>query len=243
MPHSRRVVLAQLAATGVLAACRPDPKADAPEDSDLVDLDDSGITGDDSSTIDSAVASEQPFPEALAGQCQTEAEALEACPRTPPSSEGPFYRERIPYRENFDVRDEDATHIVVTGRVIAEETCAPVPGAEIIVWHATPEEVYDDTEDFHCTGRVVCDDEGFYCFYTCRPPPYPNGDNTAYLAAHFHVHVWVGDKIVHTTQLYFEGDPHLESFVPPALIKQEVEVEPGVVAVVHDFSLSPEALG
>ncbi|MCB9744924.1 MAG: hypothetical protein H6741_29080 [Alphaproteobacteria bacterium] len=239
MPQSRRTVLVQLAATSVLAACDPEGKVGTPEDSAL----DSGKPEDTGSPHSGDSGwSEQPFPEGLSDECLTDAPDLETCPRTPPSSEGPFYREGTPFRENFDVRGEDATHIIVTGRIVAEETCEPVPGAGLIVWHATPLEIYDNGEDFHCRGRVACDEQGYFCFYTCRPPPYPNGDNTGWLAAHFHIHVAVGDRIVHTTQLYFEGDPYLESFIPPALIKQEEEVEPGVVAITHDFSLSPEAL-
>ena len=141
-----------------------------------------------------------------------------ACGPTASDIEGPFYRPDIPIGGNLDVHGDDGLPLVLSGRVV-DTACAPIEGAVVEIWHATPvapggepgdvEAVYDASEAYRYYGQVATDADGRYEFTTLRPGWYLNG--SAYRPAHIHVKVWVGDQEQLTTQLYFTGDPFNET--------------------------------
>ena len=61
-----------------------------------------------------------------------------SCAPTPPDSEGPFYAPGAPERV------QTGRGLVVRGAVRTAESCAPIPGARIERWQASPEGTYDD---------------------------------------------------------------------------------------------------
>jgi protocatechuate 3,4-dioxygenase beta subunit len=140
-----------------------------------------------------------------------------ACEPSPPDIEGPFYRPNIPVGGELDLHGDAGVPLILSGVVIGTD-CAPVEGAVVELWHATPvlpagapgdvDAAYDDTELYRYYGQVATDSEGRYSFTTLKPGWYLNGPK--YRPAHLHLKLWVGGEARLTTQVYFAGDPFNE---------------------------------
>ncbi len=139
---------------------------------------------------------------------------VDVCEPTDADIEGPFYREGIPIGGNLDIHGDDGVPLILQGRV-RDASCAPLAGAVVEIWHATPvapggragdvEASYDDTKQYRYYGQVAADVDGQFEFTTLRPGWYLNG--AQYRPAHVHLKVWVRGVERLTTQLYFVGDP------------------------------------
>lgn len=148
------------------------------------------------------------------------------CQPTPPQTEGPFY----PVHEQDD-KDNDLTVVRghakrATGQVIyiigqvRDQECRPIAGARVEIWQAAASGRYrhpDDTNtrashdpDFQHWGIAVTDQEGRYQFKTVKPSPYPA---SLFWTRPAHIHFKVHRKgfPTLTTQMYFAGDPYLDS--------------------------------
>lgn len=110
--------------------------------------------------------------------------------------------------------------IIVHGKLL-DEDARPVPGKLIEVWQANAGGRYRHVKDgylaplddnFGGCGRCLTQEDGSYSFRTVLPGPYPwpNGGNN-WRPAHIHFSVF-GDGFAQRliTQMYFEGDPHIE---------------------------------
>lgn len=137
-----------------------------------------------------------------------------ACPPSPPDIEGPFYRPDIPVGGDMDIHGDAGLPLIFSGTV-TDTDCAPLEGAVVELWHATPvlpdgapgdvNAEYDGTDAYRYYAQVATDADGRFEFTTLRPGWYLNG--SAYRPAHLHLKVWVGDSERLTTQVYFAGDP------------------------------------
>lgn len=110
--------------------------------------------------------------------------------------------------------------ILVHGRLLDEDG-RPVPNALIEIWqanaggryrHVTERYIAALDPNFGGCGRTLTDDDGHYVFRTVMPGPYPwpNGPND-WRPAHIHFSLFgpaFGQRLI--TQMYFEGDPHIE---------------------------------
>ena len=110
--------------------------------------------------------------------------------------------------------------IMVHGYLL-DENARPVPEALLEFWQANAGGRYRHKKDsylapldpnFGGCGRTITDEMGYYSFRTVRPGPYPwpNGGND-WRPAHIHFSCfgqgWAQRLI---TQMYFEGDPHIQ---------------------------------
>lgn len=139
------------------------------------------------------------------------------CEASPGSIEGPFHRPDIPIRSDLDLYGDAGIPVRLAGRVV-DGACAPVVGAIVELWHATPsaprrepgdiDATYDNGDEHRYYGQVATDREGHYAFETLKPGWYLNG--AAYRPAHLHLKIWADGVERLTTQLYFEGDPFNE---------------------------------
>src|SRR5690606_35883591 len=109
-----------------------------------------------------------------------------SCDPTEASIEGPYYKEGAPGRMVLVEEDMPGTRRTLTGRVLAEGTCAPLAGATVDVWQADSEGAYDEA-GFRLRGVLETDGEGGYEIHTIVPGHYLNGDQ--YRPAHIHVKV------------------------------------------------------
>lgn len=71
-------------------------------------------------------------------------------------------------------------------------------------------------EDFTLGGKITADNNGQYNIETIFPGKYSEAGATR--PAHIHLKISPPGLSSHTTQLYFEGDEHLDYFVKPSLI-------------------------
>ncbi len=107
--------------------------------------------------------------------------------------------------------------IIVHGRVL-DERGKGVAGALLEFWQANAGGRYRHKKEgyvapldpnFGGCGRTITDEDGYYCFRTVQPGPYPwpNGIND-WRPAHIHFSVFgsgFAQRLI--TQMYFEGDP------------------------------------
>jgi protocatechuate 3,4-dioxygenase beta subunit len=139
---------------------------------------------------------------------------------TPAQAEGPFYPVAKP-----DDRDNDLTVVrgtagpaqgdvlELSGRVVAPDG-RPVPGAVIEIWQVDATGAYLHPDDpgvgerdprFQGYGEDTADELGRWTFRTLDPVHYETRPR------HIHMRVLVDGAPALTTQVYFTGDPFLQS--------------------------------
>jgi protocatechuate 3,4-dioxygenase beta subunit len=141
---------------------------------------------------------------------------------------GPFWREGTPFSENgaHIAKGVDGAKLDVEVRV-SDEGGRPLPGAEVDVWHTSPDGLYDtqigDGTEHNMRARFRADAAGLVRFTSVMPQSYPIpddgpvGDMLKALGRHpfrpAHVHFWLtapGYRDL-VTQLFVEGDEYLDA--------------------------------
>lgn len=135
--------------------------------------------------------------------------------RTPSSTEGPFYPDKLPLDTDNDLLIiNDAmtpsvgkiTHL--SGRVLDTDG-KPVKNAGVEIWQVDGKGSYLHSRgdggkgrdrNFQGFGRFTTNRKGEYYFRTIRPVPYPGR------TPHIHVAVNIKGKRALTTQLYLESE-------------------------------------
>jgi hydroxyquinol 1,2-dioxygenase len=141
---------------------------------------------------------------------------------------GPFYVEGAPTRERgTDMADADSGNTATfRGRVLTPDR-QPIAGAVLDVWQTAPNGLYDIQDPsqprMHLRGKFETGTDGRYEFHTLKPVSYPiptDGPVGALLAlqgrqpyrpAHTHFIVSAPGHRRLVTELFAEGDPHLDS--------------------------------
>ncbi len=247
----RRDVLIQFAATAVIGGCAdtsnpPGPQVDPVDEdtgsgSDGEDTggaggDDTGTTGGDDDTGGTGGADDTggsggddtgEVDEDWDGAECTQADAPlpgENVGLTPEMSEGPFFRDDMPERAELDVRGNQQTVLILTGRLMDSDR-VPIVGAKVCLWHADDDGIYDtSSSDHHLYGYLVTGDDGSFCFKTSRPAPYMDFDRGVYNPGHLHWKVFSADgEHIFTTQHSFQDDPYLENATFPEACLLPVE--------------------
>jgi catechol 1,2-dioxygenase len=160
---------------------------------------------------------------------------------------GPRYKPKAPLRPDGNLLDRPAEPgaqpFELSGRVYDVATGEPVPGAELDVWQADHNGLYDD-DGYHLRGIVVADKAGRYRITSVLPADYPSHwDDTittiyaligrgTLRAAHVHMNVSLDGRHVLTTQVFRSDSPSLDDdlvigIVKPELIGTVVPPEPG----------------
>ena len=160
---------------------------------------------------------------------------------------GPRYKAGAPLRPDGNLLDRPtepgAQPFTLSGRVLDIATGAPVPGAELDVWQADHNGLYDD-DGYHLRGIVVADESGRYRIESVLPADYPSHfDDTittlyaligrgTLRAAHVHIKVSLDGRHLLTTQVFRSDSPSLDDdlvigIVKPELIGVVVPPEPG----------------
>lgn len=145
---------------------------------------------------------------------------------TPGMITGPFYPDRLPDDQDWDLLrngglDSSATPLIVEGvvRGVFGPPARPVRDATVELWQCDANGRYLHNGDatptprdagFQGYGVVRTDAEGRYRFRTLKPPSYtadagPFGIITR--TPHIHMAVTVGGVRRLTTQLFFTGEP------------------------------------
>jgi protocatechuate 3,4-dioxygenase beta subunit len=154
------------------------------------------------------------------GQTETQANLL-----------GPFWRDDQPIRASGDSLVRSATPgsgLAVDVRVIDWEG-RPVAGAEVDVWHSSPEGLYENQDpaqaEMNLRGRFMTDTAGRFHFRSVKPAGYPIpidgpvGDLVRatrrhhYRPAHLHFMIYKPGFKTMISQIYSPDDEHLDSDV------------------------------
>lgn len=169
---------------------------------------------------------------------------------------GPFWRLNSPRVENGGSilrSDTPGPPLVVTARVEDQEG-RPIAGAEIDVWHCSPDGLYEnqdaDQADMNLRGKFTTDADGRFGFRSVMMIGYPIPTDGVvgallkaqkrhpYRPAHLHALIFKSGYKVLISQVYDPRDPHIESDaqfgVTQALIGDFVrhdEVHPGDAAI------------
>jgi protocatechuate 3,4-dioxygenase beta subunit len=136
---------------------------------------------------------------------------------TRPNLEGPYYMPGAPLRADGVLFDgpppPHAPLITLKGRILDARTTVPVPGAELDIWHADQDGIYD-RQGFYLRGKVRTDDQGRYVVRTIMPNDYAEHDldpigelfralgRHNHRAAHIHFKIWTGGVERLMTQLF-----------------------------------------
>ena len=144
---------------------------------------------------------------------------------------GPFWRSGAPTMASGDsiVRSPTAGERVVVRAEVVDGEGRPVEGAEVDVWHASPEGFYENQDpvqaDMNLRGRFVTDAQGRFELRTVKPSGYPVpvsgpvGDLLRMQGRHnlrpAHIHFLIAKAGFKTqfAQVYSADDPNLESDV------------------------------
>jgi len=175
---------------------------------------------------------------------------------TEPTVLGPFHVEGAPRREMGDsiVIDDDPGPRIRFRGVVRDVAGAPVEGAELDVWQAASNGLYDvqdpDATPMNLRGRFVTGADGRYELVTVRPVPYPiPGDGpvgamlracgrTDVRPAHTHVRVSAKGYRQVTTLLIDAGSAHLDTD-PVFAVRESLVVDMSGDTVDHDFVIEP----
>ncbi len=139
-----------------------------------------------------------PDKESFKGNCETTNDIL-----------GPFYRPNAPTQKDITHKELEGQRVTLKGRVFGDDCITPLKGSLVEIWHANTKGEYDnETKEFHQRAQWFTDENGEYSFTTILPGKYKNGH--LYRPAHIHYRVSEENSHELISQIYFQGDPHIE---------------------------------
>lgn len=211
-----------------------------------------------STTTSIAVGEVAPIVEALVPEMF---EDLAICAVTPETTAGPFPSRDL--LDRSDITEGYDGHPLRLGIRVVDDTCAPVAGAVVDIWHTDASGDYSSYTDdgsgkdegegsTFLRGVQTSDDAGVVEFQTIYPGWYPGR------VVHIHATVQVPGGGSHTTQLYFDevyteqvfGEtPYLEFGLPDTswatdrLAGDPATDGSGIVLVPAETHLGPGTLG
>ena len=133
--------------------------------------------------------------------------------------QGPFYTPNAPTIQENKLTDdnEQGTKLIISGRVLNLDCSQVIPNAVLDLWHANDAGDYDRV-GYNLRGKTTTNNEGFYIFETIKPGPYLIDPNTnTFRPSHIHIKITPPGFPELTTQLYFEGDPHIATDVAASI--------------------------
>jgi protocatechuate 3,4-dioxygenase beta subunit len=154
------------------------------------------------------------------GQSETQASQL-----------GPFWRDDQPLSKSGDslVRSPKPGPGLVVRAYIADQNGHPVAGAEIDIWHSSPQGLYENQDpeqaEMNLRGRFISDSAGCFDFRSVKPAGYPipvDGPvgelvratrRHNYRPAHLHFMIYKPGFKTLISQIYTPDDEHIDSDV------------------------------
>ena len=156
---------------------------------------------------------------------------------------GPFYRPGAPMRTNLVPSGSKGVPLNLIGTIYQTDGTTPQQDVLIEAWQCDENEHYDNTsDDYLFRGMTKSDTKGVYNFQTIMPVPYEASPNS-WRPAHIHLRVSSPTHQDLITQIYFQGDPHLESdssSASPTAVNRILKVteEAGVKTVKFDVIMA-----
>lgn len=129
------------------------------------------------------------------------------CTPTFEDGDGPYYIPNAPNRSNLANPASRATSLTVTGKLLKNDCKTPVANAVIDLWQANENGIYVNEWG---RGRITTNEQGEYQFSTVVPKGY--GEGTAYRPPHIHFKIWVENKLIITSEMFFPDVHGKEGF-------------------------------
>jgi hydroxyquinol 1,2-dioxygenase len=144
---------------------------------------------------------------------------------------GPFWRMNSPHTESGGsiVRSPTPGPAMFVDCWVKDTKGAPVAGAEVDIWHSSPEGFYEQQDskqaDMNLRGKFVTDAKGHFAFRSVKPAGYPIpidgpvGDLVRatgrhhYRPAHLHFLIYKDGFKTLISQIYVNNDERLETDV------------------------------
>jgi catechol 1,2-dioxygenase len=144
---------------------------------------------------------------------------------------GPFWRMNSPRTESGGsiVRSPTPGPALFVNCWVKDQAGRPVEGAEVDVWHSSPEGFYEQQDPrqapMNLRGKFLTDAQGHFSFRSVKPAGYPIpidgpvGDLVRatgrhhYRPAHLHFLIFKQGFKTHISQVYVNDDPRLDSDV------------------------------
>jgi catechol 1,2-dioxygenase len=144
---------------------------------------------------------------------------------------GPFWRDDQPLVQDGGslIRSPTPGPPLSVRVRLQDRAGAPIAGAEVDVWHASPEGLYENQDpeqaEMNLRGRFISDAEGRFSFATVMPAGYPIPDHGPvgdllrlagrhkFRPAHVHFMGYKPGFKTLISQLYVCGDPYLDTDV------------------------------
>jgi catechol 1,2-dioxygenase len=126
---------------------------------------------------------------------------------------GPFYRPGAPMRDNLNPKNFKGEILHLSGTINKEDGKTPMTDCLIEIWQCQADGLYDNvSEEYIYRASQKVSTNGKYKFITTKPVAYPVEENsTIFRPAHIHMRISAPGQQDLITQVYFTGDPHLES--------------------------------
>ena len=126
---------------------------------------------------------------------------------------GPFYRPGAPFRKHLNPTGFTGEILHLTGTIFKEDGKRPMSNCIIEIWQCKADGLYDNLSDnylYRASQKVSKD--GKYHFITTKPIAYPVEENSSvFRPAHIHMRISAVGQQDLITQIYFKGDPYLDS--------------------------------
>ncbi len=144
---------------------------------------------------------------------------------------GPFWRMNSPRTENGGsiVRSATPGPVLFVNAVVRDQRGKPIEGAEVDVWHSSPEGFYEQQDPkqapMNLRGKFTTDAQGHFAFRSVKPAGYPIpidgpvGDLVRatgrhhYRPAHLHFLIYKPGFKTLISQIYVNDDDKLETDV------------------------------
>jgi protocatechuate 3,4-dioxygenase beta subunit len=144
---------------------------------------------------------------------------------------GPFWRMNSPSTENGGsiVRSPTPGPAIFVNCWIKDQKGNPIEGAEVDVWHSSPEGFYEQQDpkqaSMNLRGKFMTDKEGHFSFRSVKPAGYPipidgpvgdlirAGKRHNFRPAHLHFLIFKQGFKTLISQIYSPDDPKLETDV------------------------------
>lgn len=126
---------------------------------------------------------------------------------------GPLYRPGAPLRENLNPKDFKGEVLHLSGTIYKEDGKTPISDCLIEIWQCQPNALYDNLSDEYVyRGSQKVSTYGKYHFVTTKPVSYPVEEGSSiFRPAHIHMRISAIGQQDLITQIYFIGDPYLDS--------------------------------
>ena len=121
---------------------------------------------------------------------------------------GPFYKAASPLKEDIIPAGNLEPPLIIKGKVLSD--CSNgLKDAQIEIWNADGDGVYDTSEDFKFRGKYQTQDDGGYQFKTIIPGRYLNGG--VFRPSHIHFRITAPGFQELVSQIYFKDDPFIQT--------------------------------